>query len=233
MRYLLICLLLVGCVKASADVPEPTDEVVIVIPDPPKPEPKPDEDESGTPAPPQVPAVDYTDVLVYVGPGCTVCRTMFTDLGANGDYSKPAVLGGFRFVPCEDKSINEFPTLYFKSSTSETGWRRLVGWESFAKFKQKYDKAQAVQTVEKVPEKPKTGYQMQFGSRSMWTYPGSIENHLKKSHGFSAAELRGLSRVELEQLHSNEHERGNPRRSYGRRTLSYRYRSYCPTGTCP
>jgi len=238
MRYLLICLLLVGCVQASADVPEPEDQVVIVIPDPPKPEPKPEPDGAAPEEPPPPPAVDYEDVYVYVSGQCPVCVRMFTDLGVSGDYSKPVIYEGFRFIPVTETPafVGAFPTIHFKSPTSNTGWRRLVGWESFSKFKQKYDKAQAVQTVEKVPAEPKaSSYQLQFGSRSMWTYPGSIQNHLRTTHGFTAGELRGLSRRQMEQLHSNEHERGNPRRSYGRqkRTMSGFYRSYCPTGRCP
>src|SRR5205085_1319693 len=43
----------------------------------------------------------------------------------------------------------------------------------------------------------------------IWSYPGDIHSHLKEdlaNHGFSEAELRGLSPIQMQKLHSADHE---------------------------
>jgi hypothetical protein len=205
MKFLPICLcVLMGCIANTAevvDVETDTNEIVIVVPDTKPVVPEPPKPDAGSP-----PALELIEVLVYVGGHCPACVTMFRDLGAK-DYSKPVEFGRFRFTPVTKTPgwVNAFPTIHFPSATSETGWRSREGWDGLDFFEDLFDrKQQAVQP----------GYQQQYSSRSIWTYPGRIEGHLKSTHGFSDSELRGLSRQQMEQLHSNEHERGNPRAAY-------------------
>lgn len=61
-----------------------------------------------------------------------------------------------------------------------------------------------------------------------WSYPGDIGQHLMGSnHGFSAAQLAGKSKAELERMHSQHHE------GMKAQTQPIRRASPCPGGVCP
>lgn len=44
------------------------------------------------------------------------------------------------------------------------------------------------------------------GNGGRWSYPGEIAAHLKATHGYTDADLLGMSRGQMEYLHDNAHE---------------------------
>lgn len=66
-----------------------------------------------------------------------------------------------------------------------------------------------------------------------WSYPGDIANHLMgPNHNFSQSQLVGLSKAELEAMHSADHEGQRTVRSFQANTPSYQ-QGGCPGGVCP
>lgn len=69
----------------------------------------------------------------------------------------------------------------------------------------------------------------QYDGTSRWTYPGDIATHLMgPSHGFQRGQLVGMSKDQLEALHSQHHE--DKRQMGVQRVYSS---SSCPSGNCP
>jgi len=69
-----------------------------------------------------------------------------------------------------------------------------------------------------------------YDGTSRWTYPGDIATHLMgPQHGFQRAQIAGLSKGELEALHSDHHEQ---KRAAGVQRV-YSSSSSCPGGSCP
>lgn len=68
-----------------------------------------------------------------------------------------------------------------------------------------------------------------------WSYPGDISNHLMGSnHGFTAEQLAGKSKAELERMHSQHHESMRAGTAImSRQVGSYSSGSSCPGGSCP
>lgn len=59
-----------------------------------------------------------------------------------------------------------------------------------------------------VPDKVATTIDIPQRSGPHWTYPGEISRHLQNSHGYTADQLKGLTRDQMETLHDNAHEGG-------------------------
>jgi hypothetical protein len=101
--------------------------------------------------------------------------------------------------------VKKFPTVHFEVSSRR--WKKYESWESAEKFLQYYQQFN--------PPPKSAGDESPFKSYAAgykgdeWTYPGKIRDHLldpEQPHQFSEYELRGLSKQEMENLHSAHHE---------------------------
>jgi hypothetical protein len=101
--------------------------------------------------------------------------------------------------------VKKFPTVHFEVSSRR--WKKYESWESAEKFIQYYGQFN--------PPPKSAGDESPFKSYAAgykgdeWTYPGKIRDHLldpEQPHQFSEYELRGLSKQEMENLHSAHHE---------------------------
>jgi hypothetical protein len=101
--------------------------------------------------------------------------------------------------------VKKFPTIHFEVSSRR--WKKYDQWESAEAFIKYYSQFN--------PPPKSAGDESPFKSYAAtytgdeWTYPGKIREHLldpAQPHHFSEYELRGLSKQEMENLHSAHHE---------------------------
>lgn len=101
--------------------------------------------------------------------------------------------------------VRKFPTIHFEVSSRR--WKKYDQWESAAAFSKYYDEFNPPPKSAEEPS-PFKSYAASF-SGDEWTYPGKIREHLLdpgQRHRFSEFELRGLTKQEMENLHSAHHE---------------------------
>ncbi len=65
-----------------------------------------------------------------------------------------------------------------------------------------------------------------------WTHPDTIRNHLMSTHGYSAAQLAGLSHEQMLSMHDADHNSGKFRVHAAPQSVQYAS-SGCPGGVCP
>jgi hypothetical protein len=101
--------------------------------------------------------------------------------------------------------VKKFPTIHFEVSSRR--WKKYESWESAEKFIEYYNKFNPP-PKSAGDESPFKSYAARYKGDE-WTYPGKIREHLldpAQPHHFSEYELRGLTKQELENLHSAHHE---------------------------
>lgn len=106
--------------------------------------------------------------------------------------------------------VTAYPTVHWK--TAGDRWVHTTGWPGVEKFKADYARWNR-HTVRHRGSPPRAlspfyYYTWTYGGR-IWSYPGDIKDHLKNdlsNHGFSDVELRGLSPLQMQRLHSAHHE---------------------------
>jgi hypothetical protein len=101
--------------------------------------------------------------------------------------------------------VKRYPTIHFEVSSRR--WKKYDQWENADKFIKYYDEFN--------PPPKSAGDESPFKSYAAsytgdeWTYPGKIRDHLldpAQPHRFSEYELRGMTKQEMENLHSAHHE---------------------------
>ena len=101
--------------------------------------------------------------------------------------------------------VKRYPTIHFEVSSRR--WKKYDKWESAETFIKYYEQFN--------PPPKSAGDESPFKSYAAtytgdeWTYPGKIKAHLldpTQPHHFSEYELRGLTKQEMENLHSAHHE---------------------------
>ena len=102
--------------------------------------------------------------------------------------------------------VNEFPTIQFE--VSDRQWQTHKGWESMETFLVHYREFNPPpKSADEVsPYKKFAAYY----DGKHWSYPGDIDHHLlnpKAPHRFSQFELFGLTKEEMENLHSSHHQK--------------------------
>jgi hypothetical protein len=101
--------------------------------------------------------------------------------------------------------VKVFPTIHFEVSSRR--WKKYESWQDAAAFTHYYEQFNPPpKTSEDIS--PYKQYAANFQGEA-WTYPGEIADHLldpQSMHRFSEYELRGLTKGEMENLHSAHHE---------------------------
>lgn len=113
-------------------------------------------------------------------------------------WARPAVQSGLRTAFVASCLVLS-GLLYSKDAAAESP-------SIAAAARTEQDAAPAPQTTRKLS--PFYWYSKDYGGR-LWSYPGDVYSHLKDDlshHGFSDVELRGLSPIQLQRLHSAHHE---------------------------
>lgn len=101
--------------------------------------------------------------------------------------------------------VRQYPTIHFEVSSRR--WKQYPGWQDAADFVRYYEQF-LPPPKSKAEGSPFKSYAAAYDGPE-WTYPGEITEHLldpEAPHRFSEYELRGLSKVEKENLHAAHHE---------------------------
>lgn len=101
--------------------------------------------------------------------------------------------------------VKKFPTIHFEVSSRR--WKKYETWENAEKFIKYYEGFNPPPKTDD-DESPFKSYAANYNGDE-WTYPGKIRSHLldpTQPHHFSKYELRGLTKQEMENLHSAHHE---------------------------
>lgn len=102
--------------------------------------------------------------------------------------------------------VNEFPTIQFE--VSDRQWQTHQGWESMETFLVHYREFNPPpKSADEVS--PYKNFAAHYDGKH-WNYPGKIDHHLlnpKAPHRFSQFELFGLTKEEMENLHSAHHQK--------------------------
>jgi hypothetical protein len=101
--------------------------------------------------------------------------------------------------------VKVFPTIHFEVSSRR--WKKYAGWREPAEFIKYYEQFNPPPRTSD-DASPFKQYAAQYQGE-VWTYPGEIADHLldpASMHQFSEFELNGLTKQEMEKLHSAHHE---------------------------
>lgn len=96
-----------------------------------------------------------------------------------------------------------FPVMHWETPK---GWQSMDGWPGAGKFLTLYDESMKAKAAQAAPQVVQQQLRVTPSYGNHWTHPDTIFRHLIQEHGYSPAQLRGLSEEQMLTLHDQAHE---------------------------